>query len=429
MLAIRRWLAGSLLALAPVLGGAVAADRDPWPLVDEQAVIARVLSLADQRLALMPDVAAAKWPTQQPISDPPREAAVIAAAGRRAEAVGLAREPVEQLFALQIRLAKQVQEHLFAQWQAGREHPPETVRSLGADLRPQLDRLTTSVLDALYLLAPMTSHDDFAPTAQSLASAALPGDRWPDEARAELVASLGRIRYESAPSIGRAKAAGVLRIGTPADYAPFSVATSGLVSGSDIELAARLATHLGLRPVFLKTRWADLAADLLADRFDIAVGGVSVTAARTAIADFSPAFARAGKTAVGRCTDAQRLNSLAAIDRPAIRLVENAGGTNETIGRRLAPRAALRIHPDNTTVLDEILAGRADVMFTDETEVALAVHRHPALCRLLQQAFEPADKAFLLRRDAGWKDAIDPWAGDELAHHAPADLLEFYTIH
>jgi chorismate mutase len=43
----------------------------------EDAEVERILELADQRLAVMPAVAAVKWQTHAPIFDPPRETAVI----------------------------------------------------------------------------------------------------------------------------------------------------------------------------------------------------------------------------------------------------------------------------------------------------------------------------------------------------------------
>jgi hypothetical protein len=41
--------------------------------VTEDAAVKRILELADQRLAVMPAVAAVKWQTHAPIFDPPRE--------------------------------------------------------------------------------------------------------------------------------------------------------------------------------------------------------------------------------------------------------------------------------------------------------------------------------------------------------------------
>ncbi|MBS0394264.1 MAG: transporter substrate-binding domain-containing protein [Proteobacteria bacterium] len=232
------------------------------------------------------------------------------------------------------------------------------------------------------------------------------------------------MRLSAPRSLARARAAGVLRIGTPGDYAPFSLSSDGRLAGADVELAGRLAAALGLRPVFIATSWRTLLADLAADRFDVAAGGVSVTAARRAVAAFSLPTAHGGKTAIGRCRDRTRFASLAAIDQPGVTVVENAGGTNESAARALLHAATLRIHPDNRTVFDELAAGRADAMFTDDTEVALVTRRRAELCRLLPDLFQPADKALLLPPEPEWAAAVDAWLGPELARGTPARLLE-----
>ena len=394
------------------------------PLLEADALLGRVLILADERLALMPAVAAAKWPRHQAVADETREAAVISGVGERARASGLDAGPVERLFALQIRLARSVQERLFQQWDANGFAYNGKSLDLGADLRPRLDRISAAMLESLYLAAPLL------PTAQpalaELAHRLLPAERWTDADRAGLLEALAGIRYATPPSFRRAQAAGILRVGTPADYAPFSVAAEQSVSGADVELARQLGDALALRTVFVHTSWRDLLDDLRSDRFDIAVGGISVTPARAAVAAFSVPIMRSGKTAIGRCADAGRFGRFGSIDRKSVTVIVNPGGTNETFAHARLHAARLVEHPDNRTIFEEILAGRADVMFTDETEVALASHRHPELCRLLGESFEPAEKAVLMARDAGWGDIIDPWLREQIRAGTPARLIAEY---
>jgi cyclohexadienyl dehydratase len=387
-------------------------------------LVAEVLARADDRLALMPAVAAAKWAQHQPVGDPARESAVTLAAGDRAAELGLLREPVVALFALQVRLARAAQESLFERWQRG-EALDERVpaQSLGGELRPRLDRLTGELVEALYVAAPALSDPDAATRFAAIARERLPGPRWSAADRAELLAALTAVRFAAPRSLGRARGAHVLRIGTPADYAPFSAEAGGRVSGVDISLALRLAAALDLKPVFVRSSWRTLLEDLDADRFDIAVGGISVTPARVAVAAFSLPIAHGGKTAVGRCADRERFGTLAAIDQPGVRVIENGGGTNEAFARETLHSAALRVHTDNRTVFDEIVAERADVMFTDDTEVALAAHRHPELCRLLAELYAPADKAILMPRDPSWAAAVNAWLAPEIARGTPARLL------
>ena len=88
------------------MGTAVA---DPARFSTEDAEVERIFELAEQRLAVMPAVAAVKWQTQAPIFDPPREAAVIERAADLGAPMGLAGDPLKHLFELQARLAREVQ--------------------------------------------------------------------------------------------------------------------------------------------------------------------------------------------------------------------------------------------------------------------------------------------------------------------------------
>ncbi|HXQ63777.1 MAG TPA: transporter substrate-binding domain-containing protein [Steroidobacteraceae bacterium] len=428
MLVAARAVAGLLLAVGWLAANSAHAG-DALPagvLVDDQSLVAGVLAVADERLSLMPAVAAAKWPDHLPVADPVREAAVIAAVGDGARRFGLAREPVERLLSVQIRIARAAQQRLYERWQRGGFDYVGPGLRLGADLRPRLDRLTDRLLETLYLAAPVLGRADFVGWAAELARTGLPAMRWTEDDRGELLATLAAVRFTTPASVDRARTAGLLRIGTPGDYAPFSIASGATVTGSDVELALRFATALGLRPVFVHTTWGALLEDLRTDRFDLAVGGISVTSARRMAATFSVPTARSGKTAVGRCADARRFPTLPAIDAPQVTVVVNPGGTNELFVHEHVKTARVVVHPDNRTILDEIEAGRADVMFTDETEVALATHRHHELCRLLKDAFEPTDKAWLVAKESGWTDVVNRWLQAELQGGTPARLLREY---
>ena len=70
----RIWILGWMVITATA---APAAPAEPARFVTEEAEVERIFELADQRLAVMPAVAAVKWQTKAPIYDPPRESAVI----------------------------------------------------------------------------------------------------------------------------------------------------------------------------------------------------------------------------------------------------------------------------------------------------------------------------------------------------------------
>ena len=212
----------------------------------------------------------------------------------------------------------------------------------------------------------------------------------------------------------------VLRVGTTGDYRPFSFRRrEGGYQGADIDMAHDLGARLGARVEFVPVVWVRLLDDFLADRFDIAMGGVTVTPERAEKAFFSlPTFVD-GKRPLCRWKDRDRFTDIAAIDHEGVRVIANPGSANEAFARANFRRATVIIHHDNATVFDELVAGRADVMITDGLEADHQAHLHPELCAVpVKQPFTRLEKAYMFARDPGMKVYIDAWLAAAFASGA-----------
>ncbi|MFE2161657.1 transporter substrate-binding domain-containing protein [Streptomyces lydicus] len=212
---------------------------------------------------------------------------------------------------------------------------------------------------------------------------------------------------------------GVLRVCTTGDYRPFSYRDprTGGYRGVDIDMARDLAQSLDATPRYVPTTWAELVGDLAAGRCDIAMGGVSITLPRARSVYFSEPTRTDGKTPIVRCADKDTYRTLQQIDRPGTTVIVNPGGTNEQFARAHIKQATLKVHPDNTTIFDEIIAGRADVMMTDASETRYQAKIHPELCSVHpDQPFTFSEKAYALPRgDDEFKAYVDQWV--HLATH------------
>lgn len=224
---------------------------------------------------------------------------------------------------------------------------------------------------------------------------------------------------DASPTLTRIRKAGTLRVGTTGDYTPFSLEQpDGGYRGADIDMAHDLAARLGVAVAFVPTVWVDLLDDFLADRFDIAMGGVTVTAPRAERACFSlPTFVD-GKRPLCRWADRDRFTNIEAINQPGVRVIANPGSANEAFAKANFPRAAVTIHPDNTSVFAEIAAGRADVMVTDGLEADHQAALHRELCAVPIAPFTRLEKAYMFARDAAMKDYIDAWLSAAFASGA-----------
>ena len=206
---------------------------------------------------------------------------------------------------------------------------------------------------------------------------------------------------------------GTLRVGMTGDYAPFTTfdpATSTFL-GFDVDMADSFGKALGVRIEFVRTAWPQLTQDFEADRFDIAMGGISITPERQSKGLFSTPIMQEGKTPIARCGDRSKFETLADIDRPGTRVIVNPGGTNERFTRANIKSAEIRLYADNVTIFDEIAKGHADLMITDASETRYQQKLHPGvLCAVHpDQPFDHAQKAYWLQRDSELQSFVDGW--------------------
>lgn len=218
-------------------------------------------------------------------------------------------------------------------------------------------------------------------------------------------------------TLEEAKATGTLRVGTPGDYAPFSLRQpDGSYRGADVAEVERLAKQLGLKLEWVPTSWKQLADDTRANKFDMAVGGISITPARREWAEFSTVLVQDGKRPYARCADRDKFTTVGAIDQPGVRVAVNLGGSNEAFAKNNLTHAEVTVFPDNRAIPAEIIAGRQDVMVTDGVEADHHALVHPELCAVkVAEPFTHFQNAFLLQKDPALKEAVDNFLAGEIA--------------
>jgi cyclohexadienyl dehydratase len=231
-------------------------------------------------------------------------------------------------------------------------------------------------------------------------------------------------------NLDKIQSRGYLKVGTTGDYKPFSYKVTNQTAlpatpainttyiGADIDFAQALSNSLSLsQPIeFVPTIWANLIADIAAEKFDIAMSGVSITLARAQKGFFSTAIQRVGKAACVRCADLAKFSSLAAIDTAGVRVAVNPGGTNEAFDRANLKSATIVLLQDNNAVYQAVIKDQADAMISDIIEVELQVRLHPeTLCIVNPDAaFTFEELGYMIGRDQVWKQYLDTFVHIQL---------------
>jgi cyclohexadienyl dehydratase len=146
-----------------------------------------------------------------------------------------------------------------------------------------------------------------------------------------------------------------LRVGTSGDYAPFSTRdAAGKALGFDVELAEQLAHDLGFGLRWVPFRWPELARQLAAGEFDVAMGGVTWQPSRGAVGYLTRSVARGGPCVLG--------------DAAARRIAVNHGGVLEAWARgHLSDREIITVD-DNLSLPALLSEGRVGAIVTDSFE-------------------------------------------------------------
>jgi len=211
-----------------------------------------------------------------------------------------------------------------------------------------------------------------------------------------------------APASG-ALEGGVLRVGTSGDYAPFSLVAEEdpvVFEGFDVSVARAYAEERGLVLVLERFRWPDLNRDLEANRFDLAMSGLTIAPERSAVGRFSVPVVETGAVVLAR--QPERFPDLAALNRPVIRIGVNAGGHLERVAGTRFRRATVVAIPDNAAVLDALLRGDVHAVLTDSAEASVWLQADAGL--KLLGPFTRDRKAYLVRADQpGLAADLDRW--------------------
>ena len=177
---------------------------------------------------------------------------------------------------------------------------------------------------------------------------------------------------------------GRLIVGTSADYPPFAFYNDDFeLDGFDVALARRLGERLGVEVEFSDMTFDGLGSALAVGQIDAAIAAISVTEARRAVVDFSSVYHVSEDAALARIDTGIALRSLA--DLAPYRIGVQKGSVYQTwlqeagVAAGVLSPGNLLVYTETTEAVDDLIAGRVDVLIADRLPLELVARDDAAL--------------------------------------------------
>jgi polar amino acid transport system substrate-binding protein len=147
---------------------------------------------------------------------------------------------------------------------------------------------------------------------------------------------------------------GQLRIGVTL-FTPWVMrAKDGQLIGSELDMARRLATDMGVEPEFGVYEWAHLIPALEKGEVDIIISGMAVRPDRALRINFSRPYASSGVGLAANKTLTDGFKDLNAMKQPNVSIGAVSGTLSEDVVKRMFPKTNLKSF-DNTQLLEKAL--------------------------------------------------------------------------
>ncbi|MDX9835771.1 MAG: transporter substrate-binding domain-containing protein [Desulfobulbus sp.] len=173
---------------------------------------------------------------------------------------------------------------------------------------------------------------------------------------------------------------GVLRVGMDV-FVPWAMKDKkGELIGLDIEIAQRLAEDMGVKVEFVPTEWSGIIPSLIAGKFDLIIGGMTVTAERNLKINFTHPYYYTGQGLLAnrKMTEGFTLDDF---NKPEVMLAARLGSTAAVAARARLPKATLRLFDNEPAAVQEVRNGRVHAMVSGQP---LPAHTAAAAPELLK---------------------------------------------
>ncbi|MEZ9010243.1 amino acid ABC transporter substrate-binding protein [Vibrio splendidus 5S-101] len=173
-----------------------------------------------------------------------------------------------------------------------------------------------------------------------------------------LAVSLPALASET-PNLDKINERGSLRVGM-STFVPWAMRNKqGDLVGFEIDVAKRLAEDSGWKVEFVPTAWDGIIPSLLSNKFDVIIGGMSITEARAKSVLFTEPYSHSGVQLAANKELAEGFTQISDFDSRRVKIAARRGAFTVQVARETFPKAKVLQFDDDAQAFQEVLNGNA----------------------------------------------------------------------
>jgi polar amino acid transport system substrate-binding protein len=202
------------------------------------------------------------------------------------------------------------------------------------------------------------------------------------------------------------KKRGAIRVGM-ATFVPWAMRDKkGELIGFEIDVAKKLAEDMDVEIEYVPTAWDGIIPALLAGKFDVIIGGMTITPARNLTVNFSAPYAHSSLGVMASKKLSEGLVWPDDYNSSDVTFVCRRGATPCSYIQQQFPKATLRQFDDQGQTLQEVLNGNAHALLGSQPLPAFTIYDNPeAVFSPTDDKIDPGNEGFALRK--GDPDALN----------------------
>ena len=154
---------------------------------------------------------------------------------------------------------------------------------------------------------------------------------------------------------------GVIKVGMDI-FVPWAMKDKkGELIGFEIDIAKKLAEDMGVKVEFVPTKWSGIIPGLIAGKFDVLIGGMTITTKRNMKINFSRPYYY---TEQGLMAHKKKAAGFKVDDfnKSSVTIAARLGSTAAVAAKQRFPKARIRLFDDEPSAVQELLNGNVHAM-------------------------------------------------------------------